>query len=93
MVTEAWGQPQVDLFSNQQNAKVPSFFMLQREDRALGLDAFTHPWDYQLFYALPPFQLFLLVLRNFREENMDLILVAPFLAPLSGRRDPGLRIS
>lgn len=46
MVTEARGQPQIDLFASQQNTKVQMFFSLHREDQAVGIDAFAHPWDY-----------------------------------------------
>lgn len=53
-------------------------FLLTSQGRSSHrVDSFTHPWDYRLCYAFPPFQLITLVLRKFREESTDLILVTP----------------
>lgn len=42
MITRRWGALQVDLFASKENAKVRSFFFLQRMDGAIGADALAH---------------------------------------------------
>lgn len=48
MITEAWGLPQMDLFTSQENAKTPAFFSLHKEDLAPRLDTLAHRWCYPL---------------------------------------------
>lgn len=54
-ISENWGCPQVDPFAKQENAKTPAFFSLQSQDRALGVDALAHKWNFPLSYAFPHF--------------------------------------
>lgn len=77
-ISKSWGHPQVDLFAKEENAKIPVFFSLQRQDQALGVDALAHKWDFHLSYAFPPFQLIPKVLAKFRLESTELILIAPY---------------
>ena len=49
---------------------------------ALGLNAFSHPWKYQVSYVFPPLALVPLVLSMFLEEHVSgqlrhLLLLAP----------------
>lgn len=50
----AIAHPEVDLFAAADNVVVPRFFSIHRSDsKAIGLDVFHHPWQFQLMYAFP----------------------------------------
>lgn len=69
VITEKWGVPQVDSFTNKLNAKVPMYFSLERDNRAKGVDALAQTWEFRLCYAFPPFKLISLVLRNLVQDT------------------------
>ena len=59
----AWGKPQVDLFASRQNAKLPTFCSLHREEElALSWDALSMTWSRGEFYAFPPLVMIPIVL-------------------------------
>lgn len=77
-LTKRWGYPVADLFANRNNRKTEIFFSMNPADQALGIDALANPWPPGLCYAFPPIRLIPEVLRKFRLEETDLILIAPF---------------
>ena len=79
-----WGLPEVDLLASSHSTHCQHYFTLETHLPlgALGLNAFSHPWTFQVSYVFPPLALFPLVLSKFLAEHVNgqlrhLILVAP----------------
>ena len=79
-----WGLPEVDLLASSHSTQCQHYFTLETPLPlgALGLNAFSHPWSFQVSYLFPPPALVPLVLLKFLAEDVNgelrwLILVAP----------------
>ena len=79
-----WGLPDVDLLASSHSAQCQQYFTLETPLPlgALGLNAFSHPWKFQVSYMFPPPALVPLVLSKFLAEHVKgqlrhLIMVAP----------------
>ena len=79
-----WGLPEVDLLASSCSAQCQHYFTLETPLPlgALGLNAFSHPWNFQVSYVFPPLTLVPLVLSKFLAEHVNgqlrhLLLVAP----------------
>ena len=79
-----WGLPEVDLLASSRSTHCQHYFTLETPLPlgALGLNAFSHPWKFQVSYVFPPPALVPLVLSKFLAEHVNgqlrhLILVAP----------------
>ncbi|XP_066429301.1 uncharacterized protein [Eleutherodactylus coqui] len=78
LLVEKWGVPEVDLFASSANTKCRLFFSRGAEKQALGTDALSHPWDWDLAYAFPPLPLIPLLLRKLLQSTLTVIFVAPY---------------
>ena len=83
-VFHLWGLPEVDLVASSHSTQCQHYYTLESPLplRALGLNAFNHPWMFHVSYMFPPPALVPLVLSKFLEEHVKgqlrwLILVAP----------------
>ena len=79
-----WGLPEVDLLAFSHSTQCQHYFTLETQLHlgALGLNAFSHPWTFQVSYVFPPPALAPLVLSKFLAEHVNsqfryLNLVAP----------------
>ena len=79
-----WGLPEVDLLASSCSTQCQHYFTLETPLPlgALGLNAFSHPWKFQVSYVFPPPALVPLVLAKFLAEHVNgqlrhLLLVAP----------------
>ena len=79
-----WGLPGVDQLASSYSTQCQHYFTLETPLPlgALGWNAFSHPWTFQVSYVLPPLALVPLVLSKFLAEHVNsqlrhLILVAP----------------
>ena len=79
-----WSLPEVDLLASSHSTQCQHYFTLETPLPlgALGLNAFSHPWKFQVSYVFPPLALVPLVLSKFLAEHVNgqvrhLILVAP----------------
>ena len=79
-----WGLPEVDLLASSHSTQCQHYFTLETPlpVGALGLNAFSHPWNFQVSYVFPPPALVPLVLSKFLAEHVNgqlkhLLLVAP----------------
>ena len=73
-----FGPPQVDLFANRLNHKLPRYFSPCPDPKALSVDALSTPWPKEVLYAFPPATIldrFLLKVQQ--EKPSALLLVAP----------------
>ena len=77
-IWRAWHKPLVDLFASKFNFRLPIYVSPVPDPQAWRVDAFSVPWTHLQAYAFPPFPLLTKVLRKAREEQANLILVAPF---------------
>ena len=78
-----WDLPEVDLLASFLSTQCQHYFTLETPPPlgALGLNAFSHPWKFQVSYVFPPLALVPLVLSKFLAEHVNgqlrhLILVA-----------------
>ena len=67
----------MDLFASRLNAKLPRFYSWRPDPDAKIVDAFTVPWNQNMFYAFPPFCLVGKVLQKIVQEQATGIVVVP----------------
>ena len=79
-----WGLPEVDLLASSHSIQCQHYFTLETPLPlwASGLNAFNHPWNFQVSYVFPPPALVPLVLSKLLAEHVNgqlrhLLLVAP----------------
>ena len=79
-----WGLPEINLLVFSRSTQCQHYFTLETPLPlgALGLNAFSHPWTFQVSYVFPPPALVPLVLSKFLAEHVNsqlryLILVVP----------------
>ena len=77
LVTRHFGFPEVDLFASRLNHKLPMYMSWEHDPGALAVDAFLHPWTYDLHYAYPPCSLMTRTIQKARQEQSRLIIVGP----------------
>jgi len=73
-----WGQPEIDLFATQFNARLPRYVSPVPDSQAWAIDALSLDWDNLSAYAFPPLPLIRSVLCKVQKANVRLILVAPY---------------
>ena len=68
-----WGLPEVDLLASFRSTQCQHYFTLETPlpVGALGLNAFSHPWNFQVSYVFPPPALVPLVLAKFLAEHVQ----------------------
>ena len=72
-----WGTPQLDLFANRWNHRIPSYVSPCPDEDASGVDALSMPWTGLVGYAYPPGVLLPKVLEKMAAEPCELLLIAP----------------
>ena len=79
-----WGLPEVDLLASSHSTQCQHYFTLETllPLGALGLNAFSYPWTFQVSNVFPPPALVPLVLSKFLTEHVNIqlrqfILVVP----------------
>ena len=70
-------KPTIDLFASRINYKVKRFIAWQADPEAIGIDAFMHYYDNEIFYAFPPFGLIQKFLNKVEVDNLEGILIIP----------------
>ncbi|CAM4634692.1 unnamed protein product [Leuciscus chuanchicus] len=79
LIWDQFGDAQVDLFASYDSSHCHLFYSLT--EGTLGTDALAHSWPRGLRkYAFPPVSLLAQTLRKIREDEEQVILVAPVLA-------------
>ena len=76
-IFEHWGTPQVDLFANRWNHRLPNYVSPCPDPDAWGVDALSISWTGLVGYAYPPGSLLPKVLAKMVLEPCELILIAP----------------
>ena len=73
-------QLEIDLFASARNVQLPKFCSRGRDPQVSMMDALSFPWTIQGLFAFPLFSMIPKVLEKVAREEVDLLLVAPFLA-------------
>ncbi|XP_057195734.1 uncharacterized protein LOC130557741 [Triplophysa rosa] len=77
LIWEQFGQAQVDLFASPDSTHCLLWYSLN--EAPLGMDALAHSWPwYKRKYAFPPVSLIAQTLCKVREEEHQVVLVAPY---------------
>ena len=68
-----WGLQEVDLPASSHSTQCQHYYTLESQltQGALGLNAFNHPWTFQVSYVFPPSALVPLVLSKFLAEHVN----------------------
>ena len=77
LIWQKWGTPQVDLFATQLNSKLQRFVAPFPDQQAWAVDAMSISWDRMFCYAFPPWNMMGEVLMKVREDQAEMIIVAP----------------
>ncbi len=76
LIWSRFGEAQVDLFASDESSHCQLYFYLN--EGPLGTDALAHCWPQALCkYAFPPVSLFAQTLCKLREDEEQVLLVAP----------------
>ena len=73
-----WGTPHIDLFATSENHKLPVYVAPFLDPQAWKIDAMTFSWSGLWAYAFPPTALIPKILHKIREENVEVIMIAPY---------------
>lgn len=76
-ITNAFGQPNIDLFATRVNKKCNRFVSWHRDPDAFQINAFTMKWSEFYFYAFPPFSIILRCLQKIITDRARGIVVVP----------------
>ena len=73
------GMPEVDMFASRLNKQIKYFVSWTPDPEAVAVDAFSVSWrgKYSI-YAFPPFSLMGQLLQKARQDQANVLLVAPF---------------
>ena len=75
LIWREFGEAQVDLFASSETSHCQLFYSLT--ELTLGTDALAHSWPRGL-YSFPPVSLFAQTLCKVREDEEQVLLVAPY---------------
>ena len=78
-ISKIWGSPDVDMFASRLNKQVDKFVSWHPDQDAFAIYAFSVSWAEELIYAFPCFSLIGRVVQKLRQDQGELILVAPVL--------------
>lgn len=76
-ITNAFGQPELDLFASRLNKKCTNYVSWFKDPDAFAINAFTLSWSGFYFYAFPPFTMILKTLRKIIRDKATGIIVVP----------------
>ena len=73
-----FGLPEVDMFAFRLNKQLDRFVSWKPDPDAEAINAFSISWERKYIYAFPPFSLLGRLLQKTRQDQADVLLVAPF---------------
>ena len=76
-IVAVYQQPQVDLFASHLNHQLPNYFSWVPDPQAMGTDAFSIPWKFNLCYLFPPFPLIQKCIQKIKRDQTDALLITP----------------
>ena len=76
-IMAVYQQPQVDLFASHHSHQLPNYFSWIPDPQAMGTDAFSIPWKFNLCYLFPPFPLIQKCIQKIKQDQTDALLITP----------------
>jgi len=76
-VVDLFGLPDIDLFASRLNKQIQRYVSWKPDPEAEAVNAFSLDWSRDLMYAFPPFSLIGQTLQKVREDQAEMVLVAP----------------
>ena len=73
-----WERPNIDLFADKENYKLPTYVSPTRDPQAFAVDALSLDWKDMFAYAFPPPKLLTKVVHKIQSTPCRLILVTPY---------------
>ena len=67
----------MDLFASHHNHQLPNYFSWIPDPQAMGTDAFSIPWKFNLCYLFPPFPLIQKRIQKIKQDQTDALLITP----------------
>ena len=80
LIWDHFGAAQIDLFTSPDSSHCQLFYSLTKGTLGTGALAHSWPWGFRK-YAFPPMSLLAQTLRKIREDEKQVILVAPLAQP------------
>ena len=77
-VVDIFGLPEIDMFASRLNKQIERFVSWKPDPEAVSIDAFSISWKNMYMYAFPPFSLMGRLIQKVRQDQTDVLLVAPF---------------
>ncbi|XP_041437982.1 uncharacterized protein pfkfb2.L isoform X1 [Xenopus laevis] len=77
-LVDQWGTPSIAAMASRDNRKVTRFFARCRDPLAVGVDAMTQHWQFNLAYVFPPLPMLPRVLKKIKQSLSTVITVAPY---------------
>lgn len=77
-IVKKFGMPEIDMFASRLNKQIKSFVSWKPDPEAVAIDAFSVNWSEKYIYAFPPFSLMGRFVQKVRQDQADVLLVAPF---------------
>ncbi|KAI2657031.1 hypothetical protein H4Q32_021090 [Labeo rohita] len=78
LIWSHFGEAQIDLFASPKSSHCQRFYSLNEAPNSLGRDALAHSWPPGPKYAFPPVSLLAQTLCKIREDEEQVLLVAPY---------------
>ncbi|KAI2659096.1 ORF V: Enzymatic polyprotein [Labeo rohita] len=78
LIWSHFGEAQIDLFASPESSHCQRFYSLNEAPNSLGRDALAHSWPPGPKYAFPPVSLLAQTLCKIREDEEQVLLVAPY---------------
>ncbi|KAI2651906.1 ORF V: Enzymatic polyprotein [Labeo rohita] len=78
LIWSHFGEAQIDLFASPESSHCQRFYSLNEVPNSLGRDALAHSWPPGPKYAFPPVSLLAQTLCKIREDEEQVLLVAPY---------------
>ncbi|KAI2663638.1 ORF V: Enzymatic polyprotein [Labeo rohita] len=78
LIWSHFGEAQIDLFASPESSHCQRFYSLNEAPNSLGRDALAYSWPPGPKYAFPPVSLLAQTLCKIREDEEQVLLVAPY---------------
>lgn len=77
IIVQKFGLPQLDMFASRLNSQLDRYVSWKPDPDAEAIDAFSVNWSGKYIYCFPPFSLMGRLVQKVRQDQADVLLVAP----------------
>ena len=76
-IVDIFGLPEIDMFASRLNKHLDRYVSWRPDPDAEAIDAFSVNWNGKYIYCFPPFSLMGRLVQKSRQDQADVLLVAP----------------